>query len=294
LVALVTAVLNLDTAVVFLTPLLLHAARSAGLDERPFLYGTVLMSNSASLLLPGSNLTNLMVLSGTRVQGGAFALRMLGPWIVAVAVTGLVVAWTHRRALRRPAVPNGERVALRGRLGLAAAGLAAVLVVALPDPALPVLALGLGVAAGRARGRGAELRSAGRALGGSRLAALLAAVVLVGAAARAWSAPWGLTAGIGAWRSACTGALAAVLLNNLPAAALLSAHPPAHPLFILLGLDLGPNLGVSGSLSAVLWLQVARRAGARPSPRTYSTLGAAVVLLAVPLSVICLAATSGR
>jgi len=46
-VALVTAVLNLDTAVVFLTPVLLHAARERGLDDGPFLYGAVFMANSA-------------------------------------------------------------------------------------------------------------------------------------------------------------------------------------------------------------------------------------------------------
>src|SRR6266571_2290793 len=62
LVAAVTAVLNLDTSVVFLTPVLVHAARRRRLDERPFLYGSVFMANSASVLLPGSNLTNLLVL----------------------------------------------------------------------------------------------------------------------------------------------------------------------------------------------------------------------------------------
>src|SRR5579884_683385 len=53
--ACVTAVLNLDTAVVFLTPVLVHAARSRGLREAPFLYGSVLVANAASTLLPGSN-----------------------------------------------------------------------------------------------------------------------------------------------------------------------------------------------------------------------------------------------
>src|SRR5262249_2220005 len=52
--AAVTAVLNLDTAVVFVTPVLLHAARRRGCDERPFLYGALFMANGASLLLPGS------------------------------------------------------------------------------------------------------------------------------------------------------------------------------------------------------------------------------------------------
>ena len=45
LVAFVTVVLNLDTAVVFLTPVLVHSARRRGLDERPFLYGSVFMAN---------------------------------------------------------------------------------------------------------------------------------------------------------------------------------------------------------------------------------------------------------
>ena len=66
LVAAVTAVLNLDTAVLFLTPVLVHAARRRGLDERPFLYGSVFMANAASLLLPGSNLTNQLVLRASR------------------------------------------------------------------------------------------------------------------------------------------------------------------------------------------------------------------------------------
>jgi arsenical pump membrane protein len=59
----VTAVLNLDTAVVFLTPVIIHAARQRDCDERPFLYGAQFVANGASLLLPGSNLTNLIVLA---------------------------------------------------------------------------------------------------------------------------------------------------------------------------------------------------------------------------------------
>src|SRR5919205_4315945 len=83
LVAIVTAVLNLDTSVVFLTPVLVHAARRRDLDERPFLYGSVFMANAASLLLPGSNLTNLLVLRSAPQSGAAFATQMLLPWLVA-------------------------------------------------------------------------------------------------------------------------------------------------------------------------------------------------------------------
>src|SRR5207248_6954156 len=85
LVAAVTAVLNLDTSVVFLTPVLVHAARRRNLDERPFLYGSVFMSNSASLLLPGSNLTNLLVLrsypqSTASLAAAMFPHRLTSCW----------------------------------------------------------------------------------------------------------------------------------------------------------------------------------------------------------------------
>ncbi len=60
LVAVVTVFLNLDTSVAFLTPVLVHLARRRGAGELRFLYGCVFMSNAASLLLPGSNLTNLL------------------------------------------------------------------------------------------------------------------------------------------------------------------------------------------------------------------------------------------
>src|SRR5919108_5469109 len=91
LVAVVTALLNLDTSVVFLTPVLIHAARRRSLDERPFLYGSVFMANSASLLLPGSNLTNLLVLRSDPENGLTFATRMLPAWITACTITALVL-----------------------------------------------------------------------------------------------------------------------------------------------------------------------------------------------------------
>ena len=75
--AAVTVVLNLDTAVVFMTPVLLHAARRRLLGEGPFLYGAVFMANSASLLLPGANLTNLIVFADRDVTGSLSAIFWL-------------------------------------------------------------------------------------------------------------------------------------------------------------------------------------------------------------------------
>ena len=100
-VAIVTAVLNLDTSVVFMTPLAINAARAKGTDETAFLYGTIFMSNSASLLLVGSDLTNLLIFARRDELGVTFARHMALPWLAAVVVTTLVVGAWRWRALRR-------------------------------------------------------------------------------------------------------------------------------------------------------------------------------------------------
>jgi arsenical pump membrane protein len=84
----------------------------------------------------------------------------------------------------------------------------------------------------------------------------------------------------GTWGTSGIGALGAVLINNLPAAMLLSARPPIHPRSLLIGLNLGPNLAVTGSLSAVLWFRAARAVDANATWRTYSRIGLAVAPLA--------------
>lgn len=270
LVALVTAVLNLDTAVVFLTPVLLHAARRRGLDERPFLYGAVFMSNSASLLLPGSNLTNLLVLQSDPMPGGEFAIGMLPAWLGACALTAGFVL------IALPLHPTGGGVSDAPPLTFGPAALAtlvaAVLVIALPNPAMPVLAIGLGVVARR------RLRPR---LDVGVLAALFTLAVALGTLARMWHGPSAQLSDMGAPATAAVGALAAVVLNNLPASALLSAQATPHPRALLLGLDLGPNLAVTGSLSAFLWIRAATATGAHPSIRTYSLLG----LILAPLTI---------
>lgn len=273
LVAAVTVVLNLDTAAAFLTPVLIEAARARRLDPVPFLYGTVMMSNGASLLLPGSNLTNLLVVGEAHLPGHRFAAGMLAPWAASVVVTALTVGLLHRRALRsggdgRPRAEPPHAGA--GLLGVLAAGL---LVLLCPDPSLPVLGVGAAVAAwGVARGWVAP-RAILETLDPRSMGALFALTVILGTVARSWGLPGELMATAGPVMSTLAGAIGAVLLNNLPAAVLLSARPAAHPLALLLGLDLGPDLAVTGSLSALLWYRVARGTGCRPSVARYSLLG---------------------
>lgn len=278
LTALVTAVLNLDTAVVFLTPVMIQTARARGLNERPFVYGTVFMSNSASLLLVGSNLTNLLVVDGARLSGFDFARTMLVPWVVSVMLTWLVFSIIQRRQPRATSVGRPVTLPRHGRAGVTAVAAAAALVVALPDPSVAVLVLGVVVAAWqRLRGRvdtASVLRTTPPALVG-----IFVVAVCFGALARLWVAPAMLLTTAARPAVVVLGALGAAAINNLPAASLLSAQPPAHPFFLLLGLNLGPNLAITGSLSAILWLRLARENGAEASIWTYSRLGLVIAPL---------------
>ena len=289
--ACVTAVLNLDTAVVFLTPVLLHGARRRGLDEEPFLYGAVFMANSASLLLPGSNLTNLIVLAHEHVPGHLFAARMLPAWIAAVATTIAVLALAFRRSLARESAPDAEHA--RFRLGFGAVGVAAAaaLVLVLRQPAIPVFATAVVLALVSRLG----LRKTVEAASPGLLVGVFATAVALGTLGRSIEALGDLARSLGRVPTALVGAGAALLVNNLPAAVVLSAHAPHHPRALLLGLNLGPNLAVTGSLSAVLWYRVARREHARPSILRYTLLGVpvAVVTIAAAMAALALFAPRG-
>jgi arsenical pump membrane protein len=280
--AVVTALLNLDTAVVFMTPVLLQAARRRGIPDGPFLYGAVFMANSASILLPGSNLTNLIVLRHEHVTGSTFAARLAPSWAVAVAVTIVFVVIAFRRELGGDAGGEPDHVVFRPRAGAAGIVAAVVLVLALPNPALPVLAVGVAAVLIARLPPGPGLAALNPAL----LLGVLGVAVALGALARnvAWFST--LVDDAGRWQTAGIAAGAALLVNNLPAAVMLSAHLPAHPRALLLGLDLGPNLAVTGSLSAVLWLQVARANGARPSIVRYTLLGLVLVPVSLALTLL--------
>jgi arsenical pump membrane protein len=284
LVVVVTAVLNLDTSVVFLTPVLIHLARARGADELPFVYGVVLMSNAASLFLPGSNLTNLIVLNGEHVSGATFLARTWPAAVAAPAATALVLLLLFRRELAGDGREPSERAAARLGIGAAAIALATVLVLVLAAPALPVLAVGL-VALALAR---VPWRSATAVADPRVLAGLFALAVLLGTLGRAWTWPEHVAGSGGRVGAAAVGALAALGLNNLPASVLLAPHPPLHPRALLLGLNLGPNLAVTGSLSAFLWLRVARSVDARPSVLGYSRIGIVAAPVAIAASLAAL------
>jgi arsenical pump membrane protein len=289
LVAAVTAVLNLDTSVAFLSPVLVHTARKRGGDAAILLALCLLMSNAGSLLLPGSNLTNLIVLGQRHFSGGTFFLRMGLPWVAAVVVTAAAVGVAGRAALRSrvtpvpelepEAEPELDRPVIG--LGLAAVVAVVILVVAVRSPAPAVGGVGAFVvllALARRRLAPADVL---RILDLPVLVGLFGLAVALGALGRDWAGPAVALRHLDPWATAAVGALASVVGNNLPAAALLSARPPTHPLSLLIGLDLGPNLFVSGSLAWVLWYSSIRAAGGRaPVGRTVR-----IGLVAAPLSI---------
>ncbi len=281
LVGAVTAVLNLDTSVAFLTPVLVYAARSRGGGEAPLLYGCLLLSNAGSLFLPGSNLTNLIVLGHLHMTGAGFISHMWAPGLVALFVTAGVLGVLERRELALRSSPTASPTPVVWGLGLVAIVVSAFFVLVLAAPALEVLAVGVvSIVIRIAKGRD-HVGHVAEVLGVPLLIGLFGIAVALGTLGRTWSYPGSTMAHLNVWATGAVAAVASVIFNNLPAASLLSAHAPTHPFALLIGLNLGPNLFVSGSLAWLLWMRAARVAGAEPSLARASRFG----VWAVPLSI---------
>lgn len=290
-IAVTTALLNLDTAAVFVTPVVIETAARRGTGQAPFLYGALFMANASSLYLPGSNLTNLLVLSSHGISGGAFFVKMLPAALAGSIVTAAGLAALHRGSLRRrPARAPSANHALRVGVGLASVVAAAVLVVTLRNAALPVFAIGVVAALLRLSQRRVSRAELRQRLGAPVLLALFGLAVALGTLTRATGFPGHAVASLSAPATAAVAALASVIVNNLPAAVLLSANHPAHPMALLVGLNIGPNLAVGGSLSAFLWWRAARGAGAHPSVLSCSRQGVVLAPLAIAAAVGLLAA----
>jgi arsenical pump membrane protein len=121
LAAVVTALLNLDAAVVLLTPLYVGIARRTGRDPLVLALPTVLLACLASSVLPVSNLTNLIATARTGARSGWFLTNLGLPSLVAVAVGWLA----YRKFLLGPAAARRGLAAGGGGLAAGESGLAA-------------------------------------------------------------------------------------------------------------------------------------------------------------------------
>lgn len=307
--ALTTAALSLDTTVLLLTPVVVAAARRVGAKTGPPTYASVHLANSASTLLPVSNLTNLLAFSATGLGFLHFAGLMAGPWIAAIVVEYLIFRWYFAGRLDRNATeptapqlhdddgvqaPIGTLVMLGLLLlGFVIAeplGIALVLVAAVGAIVMTVPLL-------RRNNRRETTLSLARSVNLPFLGFVAALGIIV---LPVRSGPIGdgvatlIPDGTGLLALAGVAVLAAVaanLLNNLPATLLLLplvADRPALALAMLLGVNIGPNLTHFGSLANLLWRDVLRRRDAPAPAREFILLGAVTVPLTLGAAVLAL------
>ncbi|MGU3651283.1 SLC13 family permease [Mycolicibacterium sp. A43C] len=272
--AVVTAVLSLDATVVLLTPVVLATARALTVPARPHAYATAHLANSASLLLPVSNLTNLLAFSAAGLTFLHFAAAMTLPWIAAIAVEFVLLRWLFAKDLR--VVPQHDapdeplRVPIFAMIvvGLTLAGFAVTSLVGL-SPAWAALAGAVVLGVRALLTRRTTVRKIVMALDIPFLAFVLCLGIVVAAVMhnglesamhRVMPSGQGLPALL------AIAAVAAVLsnvVNNLPAVLVMLplATPigPAAVLAVLIGVNVGPNLTYVGSLANLLWRSVVRR-----------------------------------
>ena len=285
-----TIFLSLDTTAVLLTPVVVLAARRLGLDPLPFAFTTVWLANTGSLLLPVSNLTNL--LAHQRLGGPTpweFAELTWRPALVAILVPMAVIAVVFARTLRqryRPAVPAETTDRTRRRWSCV------VLVVLLPAlvsgvaPWIPatIAALALALIA-LVRG---DRRSVRPSLVPWPLL-LFAGGLFVAMEALVRAIPTDRLDGLATSSTigaAMSGAVGANLLNNLPA--YLALEPIATDrtslVALLVGVNAGPLITPWASLATLLWHQRLEAAGVRIPWGRFVLLGAVTCALTVPLA----------
>ena len=305
-----TVALNLDTTAVLLTPVLLALAKRVGLPPLATAMTTVWLANTASLLLPISNLTNVLAAGKIGLSPVRFAAQLAAPAATAVAVTALLL-WLFfwRPAIREldegryevpPVhVPADGWLAVIG-LFAAVVFLAGVLI-GLPLELASTAGAVIMVAACLWRRPGA-LRVG---LVPVRLLVLVIGVFLVvqtltahGLGDLVHDLIGSGTGSSGTARAAGTGALLANVVNNLPAyvageAALLGSGGDHQALLgLLIGVNVGPLITPWASLATVIWFERCRAAGVSVSLPRFVLTGALLVLLAVPAATAALLLTS--
>jgi arsenical pump membrane protein len=294
LVVLVTAVLNLDTSVAFITPVIVYTARRRRDDGVVLLGACVLLSNAGSLLLPGSNLTNLIVFGHSHPSGSSFAATMALPWVVAATLTAAVIAVGGRRQISRAGLTDGDAEPFVFGVGVISIAIAVLLVILLSSPALAVLAVGLAATGFKLAARRFGLSEVRKVLGLPVLVGLFGLAVGLGTVGRQWSLPSTVLEHLDPLATAAVAGTSSVVLNNLPAASLLAARVPPHPYSLLIGLNIGPNLFATGSLAWVLWIRAARVAGVQAPVKRTTLTGLVAAPIAIAGAIVALELVGGR
>lgn len=304
-----TAVLSLDATVVLLTPVVLATARLVQVKARPHVYACAHLSNSASTLLPVSNLTNLLAFSASGLSFVSFAAVMALPWLVVIVLEYVVFRLFFRGDLAAGQGDSEQAVDTAGDeqptpvfafvvlgltlIGFGASGFAGV------EPVWVAVVGAVVLAAPGIRRHSVTVSTIVRAA--SPLFCLFVfalGVVVVGVSSHGLGAavekilPAAPTL-VGLLVVAGVSAALSNVVNNLPATLLMltALGPSAHAgliLAMLLGVNIGPNLTYVGSLATLLWRRVLSGAGVRPRLRDFSLLGVATVPVCIVGAVVAL------
>lgn len=310
---LVTVFLSNDATAVVLTPAVYAATRAAKVEPLAYLFVCAFIANAASFVLPISNPANLVVFGAQMPPLSEWLRYFALPSVAAIAATYLALRLTQRRALDAAvaAVDTMPPLTRGGKLGAAGIALTAVVLLGASalgrDLGLPTFVAGAAVTiivllVGRQSPVPilkdvswsvlplvAGLFILVEALNRTGVLPALAAILKQAAA----SSPH-----ITSWVAGIAVALASNLINNLPmgliaATTSQTAQVPPHVTgAILIGVDLGPNLSVTGSLATILWLIALRREGEHVAAWQFLKLGLVVMPPALLLSLLALSAVS--
>ena len=309
----VTVFMSNDATAVVLTPAVAAAVKTAKVkDTLPFLLICAFISNAASFVLPISNPANLVIYGSHMPSLMQWLPRFALPSIASIIATFVVLRWTQSRSLANDTVATDISIpALSGNGRLAAAGLVITAIVLLTASAFD-LQLGLPTAicgtltavAVLLRKREMPWRTVKDISWGvlplvAGLFVLVEALDETGLLASLgglWRAEAQRSATQAAWLSGAVAAFGCNLLNNLPAgliaaSAVQGAHVPDRiTSAILIGVDLGPNLSVTGSLATILWLNALKRENISIGAWQFLKLGALVMPPALLLTLASLLA----
>lgn len=277
---LVTACMSNDATAVVLTPAVFSVVRRAKADPLPHLFACAMVANAASFVLPISNPANLVVFQTGMPPLGRWLLFFAIASLFSILTTFFVLRWYFREAVSMPIGDGFEDHPLDSNGRFVIAGLVLVIAVLLAasamhkDLGLPTcLAAVATVAIVSLRAKSNPFTPA-KQVSWSTLGLVAALFVLVNAVEsvgaleyvrRELVAAERLPSIAGAMTLAFTVGFANNILNNLPvgliAGAVLAKTQVKDLLVnsVLLGVDLGPNLSVTGSLATILWLLALRR-----------------------------------
>jgi arsenical pump membrane protein len=298
----VTIFLSNDATAVVLTPAILTAVRKAKVDPLPYLFVCAFIANAASFLLPISNPANLVVFHSQMPPLGRWLQSFGVPCLVSIATTFIVMRWLFRNELSERIEFEVEATPLRSDGKLVLTGLAVTVIVLLAvsslgmDLGLPTCLVALVITAAVSIKARCNPWGLAREISWSTLALVTGLFVMVEAmesvGAMHLTQEWLIRAqelgpAAGTFLTGFAVGIANNLINNLPlgliaGSTLQAAH--ARGLLadaVLIGVDLGPNLSITGSLATILWLIALRKEKVDVSFWSFLKVGAVAMPVAL-------------